>query len=223
MAVLPAWLPLYSGRNSTLRVALSASFLIHQPRLKVKRISVLACIPNGGDLMHPFCCNQATVSASSTLLQTNRCHTILFTFSPSLSPCIRGFGPPLCRGCAPATPCPAWRPFSIFASNESSQRYALPIGPVGTGLVPAFARFTHRRGHPPEAPVRPVLALALCLAKCRLTVSAAAGIISPPDWYHPNLGCLPQIRANLRCPEILRYTHETALVCWCDIRRRRPI
>ncbi len=37
----------------------------------------------------------------------------------------QAFGPPLCRGCAPATP-PGWRPCSIFPSNVSSQQYSPP-------------------------------------------------------------------------------------------------
>ena len=36
----------------------------------------------------------------------------------------------------------------------SSQQDALPIGPVGAGPVPDFARFTHLRGDPPVAMVR---------------------------------------------------------------------
>ncbi len=52
---------------------------------------------NGGELSYTSCCNQATVSFSSNLRQTNRCHSLLppriWAVGPSALPCA-GAAPP---------------------------------------------------------------------------------------------------------------------------------
>ncbi len=104
-------------------------------------------------------------------------------FTPSFHLGGRAFGPPLCRGCAPATPRPVSPPCSFCPSNVSSQQFLPPtccLQPLTTDHRPLTTAVLRPRNAPP------LLATVLILPQQRvwLTVSTPH-VLSPATDHRP--------------------------------------